>query len=168
MLLPTITRCALNLAAQNVFGLGGDYADGQAVSQPAWPEGMKDLANAPSRIGGMFVNAEDIFFYAGTALEFSAFLDGYSKIRNLRRHRLILHGGAGETGSLVSGNRRACDWKLQGRPDASRSLILAGMASHDAGYVLEVHFWTEGRIALEDVAVPQNLEVVTAKVTALT
>jgi hypothetical protein len=159
MSLPTITHCAFNLAARNVFGLGGDYANGQPVSQPAWPAGMKDLANAPSRIGGMFVNAEDIFFFAGTAPEFSAFLDDYSKIRNLHRHRLVLLRGAGEMGSLVSGSRKVCDWKLQGRPNASNFQLHLGTVTHDAGYMLEVHFWTEGRIALEEVAVPKNVEV---------
>jgi hypothetical protein len=120
MPLPTITNCAVALASRNVFGLGGEYANGQTLNQPAWPAGMKDLVNAKQRIGGMFVDAEDIFFYSGTAPELSAFLDGYAKIQNIERHRLILHRGAG---SLVSGNGRPCDWKLQGRPGAGTRLI---------------------------------------------
>lgn len=163
MLLPTITSCALTLAARNVFGLGGDYSNGQTLDQPGWPAGMNDLVNVKQRIGGMFVSGEDIFFYSGTAREFSAFLDGYSKIQNIERHRLTLHRGAGETGSLTSGSRRPCDWKLQGRPGASHSMFLMGMASHDSGYALEVHFWTEGRIALDEVVIPRSIEVVTTK-----
>ncbi|HEX7578235.1 MAG TPA: hypothetical protein VF430_09385 [Verrucomicrobiae bacterium] len=165
MPLPTITNCALTLAGWNVFGLGGEYANGQTLNQPAWPAGMKDLVNVKQRVGGMFVDAEDIFFYSGTAPELSAFLDGYAKIQNIERHRLILHRGAG---SLVSGNGRPCDWKLQGRPGAPRSKSLMGMVSRDPGYVLEVHFWTEGRIALDEVAIPNNIEVVAAKLNALT
>lgn len=168
MLLPTITRCALNLAARNVFGLGGDYADGQPVSQPAWPAGMQELANADSRIGGMFVSGEDVFFYSGTAAELSAFLEGYAKIQDLERHRLVLHRGDGVTDSMVGGNRRPCDWKLAGRPGAPKLKVLVGMASRDPGYVLEVHFWTESRIALEDVVIPGNVQVVTAKANPLT
>jgi hypothetical protein len=159
MLLPTITRCAVTLAGRNVFGLGGDYANGQPVNQPAWPVGMADLVNTESRIGGMFVSAEDVFFYSGTASEFSAFLDGYSKIQNLERHRVILHRGAGETGSLTSGSRRPCDWKLQGRPGASGSRFLMGMATYEPRYVLEVHFWTGGRIALDEVVIPKSVEM---------
>jgi hypothetical protein len=165
MPLPTITNCALTLAGRNVFGLGGEYANGQTLNQPSWPAGMKDLVNVKQRIGGMFVNVEDIFFYSGTAPELSAFLNGYSKIQGIERHRLILHRGAG---SLVSGSGRPCDWKLQGRPGAPRSKSLMGMASRDPGYVLEVHFWTNGRIALDEVVIPQNIEVVTAKLNAQT
>ena len=160
MPLPTITNCALTLAGRNVFGLGGEYPNGQTLSQPAWPAGMKDLVNAEQRIGGMFVNAEDIFFYSGTAPELSAFLDGYAKIQNIERHRMILHRGAG---SLVSGNGKPCDWKLQGRPGAPRSKPLARMPARDPGYVLEVHFWTEGRITLDEVVIPKNIEVTKAK-----
>ncbi len=167
MLLPTITRCALNLAARNVFGLGGDYANGQPASQPAWPAGMQELANAEARVGGMFVSGEDIFFYSGTAAELNAFLEGYAKLQGIERHRLILHRGAGVTESMIGGNRRPCDWKLLGRPGASRSGILRGIASQEPRYVLEVHFWTEGRIALDEMTVPANTEVVTAKTDAL-
>ena len=156
MLLPTITNCALTLAGRDVSNLGGEYANGQTLNQPAWPAGMKDLVNAKQRIGGMFVNVEDIFFYSGTAPELNAFLDGYAKIQRIERHRLVLHRGAG---SLVSGNGRPCDWKLQGRPGALRSKFLMGMASCDPGYVLEVHFWTEGRIALDEVVIPENVTV---------
>jgi hypothetical protein len=163
MLLPTITRCAVTLAGRNVFGLGGDYPNGQPVHQPAWPAGMADLVNTRSRVGGMFVSGEDIFFYSGTAAELNAFLEGYAKIQDLERHRLILHRGAGETGSLASGSRRPCDWKLQGRPGASRSRYLLSLAAPEPRYVLEVHFWTEGRLALDDVAVPTNTEVITAR-----
>jgi len=156
MPLPTITNCALTLAGRNVFGLGGEYPNGQTLHQPGWPAGMKDLVNAEQRIGGMFVNAEDIFFYSGTAPELSAFLDGYAKIQNIERHRLILHRGAG---SLVGGNGKPCDWTLQGRPGAPRPKSRMGMASRDPAYVLEVHFWTEGRIALDEVGIPQNVEI---------
>ena len=165
MPLPTITNCALTLAGRNVFGLGGEYPNGQTLSQPAWPAGMKDLVNAKQRIGGMFVDAEDIFFYSGTAPELSAFLDGYAKIQNIERHRLILRRGAG---ALVSGNGMPCDWKLQGRPGALRSKSRIGMVLRDPGYVLEVHFWTDGRIARDELVIPENIEVVTAKLSALT
>jgi hypothetical protein len=166
MLLPTITRCAVTLAGRNVFGLGGDYPNSQPVNQPAWPAGMRDLANAQSRIGGMFVSGEDSFFYSGTAAELNVFLEGYAKIQDIERHRLILHRGAGVTDSMIGGNRRPCDWKLQGRPGASSSGLLRGIASQEPRYVLEVHFWTEGRLALDEVVIPKNIEVRNAKTAA--
>jgi hypothetical protein len=168
MLLPTITNCALTLAGRNVFGLGGDYSNGQTVNQPAWPVGMVELVNTKSRVGGMFVSAEDIFFYSGKAPEFSAFLEGYSKIQDIERHRLILHQGAGETDSMIGGNKRPCDWKLQGRPGAPGSKFLMGLGAHKPRFILEVHFWTEGRLALEEVVIPGNIEVVNARLNALT
>ena len=98
-------------------------------------------------------------------MEISAFLDGYAKIQGIERHRLVLHRGAG---SLVSGNGGLATGNLQGRPGASRSKSRMGMASRDPGYVLEVHFWTEGRIALDEVVIPKNVEVAIAKLKALT
>ena len=163
--LPTITVCALTLAGRNVLSLGCEYDNARTHDHPAWPAGMRDLVNAKQRIGGMCVNSEDVFLYAGTARELSAFLDGYSKIRGIERHRLILHRGAGLP---VGGSRRPCDWKLQGRPGAARPKSRMGMASRDPGYVLEVHFWTEGRIAPDDVVIPENIEVATARLPALT
>ena len=163
--LPTITVCALTLAGRNVLSLGCEYDNARTHDQPGWPAGMKDLVNAKQRIAGMCVNTEDVFLYSGTARDLSAFLDGYSKIQDIERHRLILHGGAGLT---VGGSRKPCDWKLQGRPGTSRPNSRLGMASRDPNYVLEVYFWTDGRIVLDDVAIPENIEVATARLNALT
>ena len=163
MLLPTIPGCALTLAARNVFGLGGDYSNGQTVSQPAWPDGMKDLANYKNRVAGLFVNAEDIFFFSGTALEFNAFLADYAKIRGIEKHRLTLHEGPGETGSLAGGNRRPCDWKLHGRPGPRRLGADLKRMSRAPDYDLEVHLWTGGKISRDQVVIPENVEAGNAR-----
>jgi hypothetical protein len=164
MLLPTISVCALTLAGRNVSGIGCEYDNARTHDQPGWPDGMKDLVNAEQRIGGMCVNSEDIFLYSGTARELSAFLVSYSKIQGIERHRLILRSGAGLP---AGGSRKPCDWKLQGRPGAPGPKARMGMSSRDPSYVLEVYFWTDGRIVLDDVVIPKNIEVATARLHAL-
>ena len=106
-------------------------------------------------IGGMFVSDGDHYFYAGTTREFSAFLADYAKIQGIEKHQLILHRGASEAGLLSGGKRWPCDWKLLGRPGAS--------LSWGPDCVLEIHFWTGGRIPLDDVVIPENVEVANAQ-----
>ncbi len=153
MLLPTLADGALLLMAHNPAGPGGDPTNHGPDNESFRPDGLKELAK--NRIGGMFVNDDDIFFYAGTAREFSAFLEDYAKIQGIEKHRLILHRGASEAGLLSGGKRWPCDWKLLGRPGAS--------LSGGPDCVLEIHFWTGGRIPLDDVVVPQNVEVANAQ-----
>lgn len=148
--------CAIMLAAANVFGLGSDWPNGRWASEPGWPAGMTNLVNITNRIGGLWVNGQDSFFFSGTANNFSGFLADYSKIGGIENHRLILHSGPGEAYSLGGGNRRPCDWRLDG--------ALAGWTKSKAtNYVLEVHFWTGGKIALGEVTIPKNVEVVKEK-----
>jgi hypothetical protein len=163
MLLPTLADGALMLMARHPAGPGGDPATGQSVSKSCWPDGLKELVNTKSRIGGMFVNDDDLFFFAGTAREFSAFLADYAKIGGIEKHPLILHRGASEAGLLAGGKRWPCDWKLLGRPGASLSTAGAG-----SDYRLEIHFWTGGRIPLDEVVVPENVEIVNTGINALT
>jgi hypothetical protein len=163
MLLPTLADGALMLMSRNPVCAGDDPSLRQPVHEAFWPEGLKELVNLKSRMGGMFVNDDDLFFYAGTAREFSAFLADFAKIRGIEKHRLILHRGASEAGLLAGGRRRPCDWKLLGRPGASPSGAGAG-----PDCVLEIHFWTGGRIPLDEVVIPENVEVVNTGINALT
>lgn len=163
MLLPTIDRCVLSLAARNMLGLCGDYSNGEAVDEPGWPAGMKYLANSMNRIGGLFVNSEDVFFYSGTVAELNEFLSDYSKVGPIQKHQIILHAGAGETCSVSRKERHSCDWKLAGCQLASPSKQFVRTAA-SLEYNLEVHLWTGGRIALTDVVVPENIETITASV----
>ena len=159
--LPPIAGCAITLAARNVFGLGGDYPNGRAVNDPSWPAGMKDLANSTNRIGGLFVNADDVFFFSGTVTNLNSFLADYATVQPVEKHRLILHEGAGEAYSLGGGNKRPCDWKLDGCPRAWLGSRNDGIpiTAKDTNYVLEVRFWTGGKIAVDKLAIPENVEV---------
>ena len=113
MPLPTITNCALTLAGRNVLGLGGEYANGQTHDQPGWPAGMKDLVNAKQRIGGMFVNTEDIFFYSGTASEFERFSGWLRKNPEHRTTSVDFAPGRGVTGRR---ERKALRLETSGSP----------------------------------------------------
>lgn len=158
-----IVACVIILAAVKVRGMGSDYSTND-VSNPAWPKGMAELANVTNRVGGLWVNAEDVFFFSGKAVDFNAFLDRYSTVQPIKKHRLILQEGVGEAFSLGGGNRRPCDWELDGSPAAWRDLHQeTGSQPRDTNYVLEVRFWTGGTIALQQVVIPKNVEVVKPK-----
>ena len=148
-----IVTCAIALVGWNAFGLGSDWPNSQPARNANWPHGMADLVNVTNRVHGFFVNDGDIFFFSGSATNFSSFLEAYAKIDGIvDRHRLILHEGTGEAKSPWDKNGRACDWKLSGQGNGWKDGIITN-------YVLEVHFWTSGKIALDQVSIPKNIEV---------
>ncbi|HEX5397416.1 MAG TPA: hypothetical protein VFY06_00010 [Verrucomicrobiae bacterium] len=152
-----IIACVITLVGWNAFGLGADHPDGQPVTSSIWPVGMTALVNTTNRIHGFFVNDEDVFFFAGSATNISSFLEDYSKIGGtVDKHRLILHGGVGEAKSPWETNARPCDWELYGQGNGWNNGICTN-------YILEVHFWTGGKIALNQVVIPKNVEVTKAK-----
>ncbi len=164
-LLPAILACAIALSASHAYGLGSDYRNGEVVNNSSWPKGMNDLVNTTNRVGWFWVNAHDIFFFAGTKSNFNAFLEDYSKIQAIEKHRLILHDGAGEAYKLRGANRRPCDWSVDGAPRSWVELDNDGITRtpKDTNYVLEVHFWTGGKIAFDKATVPKNVEITTAQ-----
>src|SRR5438445_10620641 len=109
-----IITLAMIFGSWNIFAMGRDYPNDSQVNIPSWPEGMKNLVNRTNRVGGFMVNAQDIFFFSGTASDFNAFLGDYAKIQPIEKHLLILHDGVGETVSLRREKRGICDWKLDG------------------------------------------------------
>jgi len=148
---------AVAVVGWNVFGLGMDHPNDQPVNNPgSWPEGMQNLVNRTNRVYGFSVNTADDFFFSGTTTNFSSFLEDYSRIGGtVDRHRLILHDGVGEAKSPWSG-RGPCDWELYGQGNGWKNGICTN-------YILEVHFWTGGKIALDRVAIPKTVEVTKAK-----
>ncbi len=107
-----IIGCVIALAGGNVFGLGSDYQNGQPVNNPLWPPGLASLVNQSNRVHGFFVNAQDVFFFSGTATNFSDFLQTYSKLDGVAAHRLVLHEGVGEAKSPWDTSGQSCDWEL--------------------------------------------------------
>lgn len=146
---------AILLAVPHAFGLGSDYPNDEPVGgSDAWPAGMKELVNASNRVHGFFVNAEDQLFFSGDAKALTEFLEAYLKIKPIKKHRVILHDGAGIAKSPWSETGPPCDWMLYGCPEA----WLTGKAE-DTAYILEVHVWTGGRLDFDQVAVPDGIEV---------
>jgi len=118
---------------------------------------MENLVNITNRVHGFFVNDVDVFFFSGAATNFNQFLQQFSKIQGtVERHRLVLHEGASEAKSPWEKVGRPCDWELYGRGNGWK----AGLITN---YVLVVHFWTGGRIALQDVVIPTSMEIEKAK-----
>jgi len=145
--------CAMVLADWNAFGLGSDWPDALRADNPSWPKGMTDLVNLTNRIHGFFVNDGDAFFFAGSVTNFTSFLEDYSKINGVvDKHRLILHQGTGETKSPWDKTGRRCDWELWGQGNGWKNGVVTN-------YILEVHFWTNGKIALDKLNIPKNIEV---------
>ena len=149
-----VLACALVLGGTNVFGLGSDHPNGVPVNSTGyWPAGMIELANLTNRVHGYFVNDADVFFFSGDAATFTKFLQDYSKIGGtVNQHRLILHGGAGQAYSPWGTTNQPCDWELSGLGNGWRNGIITN-------YLLEVHFWTGGKILLDQVVIPKNVEV---------
>lgn len=150
-----IVACAITLTTSNVLGLGSDYRNDEPVGgTSAWPEGLKQLVNTTNRVHGFFVNAEDIIFFSGNATNLTEFIGDYSKIQGVEKHQLILHDGAGEAKSPWRTNGQPCDWKLYACP---KSWLVQDAKAKS--FVLEVHFWTGGKIALDQLTIPKNVEI---------
>lgn len=160
----------LTMGCGHVFGLGADHPNGQPVpASKEWPKDLEKLVNATNRVHGFWVNSEDVFFYSGQAGAFSEFLRNYSLVGGIEKRRLILHSGVGEAKSPWQNIGQSCDWKLyfcprgwhnlatRSKPDAS--VETRQKAAQETGYVVEVHFWTGGHIALDQVSIPKNVEV---------
>jgi hypothetical protein len=168
-ILLAIAACTIVLAASNVFGLGSDYPTNES-SNPSWPKGMAELVNVTNRVHGFWVNSEDIFFFSGSATNLASFLETYSQIQGIEKHLLVLQDGVGEAKSPWEKTGRSCDWELYGCPrgwlnlgkissQGTNSVEAIQQAAKDTNYFLEVHFWTGGKIALDQLVIPQNVEV---------
>jgi hypothetical protein len=155
--------CAFIITAQEVSGAGMDYPNDSPVTGAynRWPNGMVGLVNSPNRVRGFFVNREELFFFSGTATNFSQFLQAYSQVNGIDQHSLILHAGKGEAKAPWDTKGKSCDWKLYGCPKSWHNLAVLKLtnsaALHEPGYVLEVHFWTNGPISLDQVSIPKNI-----------
>lgn len=158
------------LMGENVFGLGSDYRNGESVGgTDGWPAGLKELVNTTNRVHGFFVNAQDYFFFSGNATNLFMFLHDYAKIEGIEKHQLILHDGVGEAKSPWEKTGRPCDWQIFTCPrswlalgkmaEGTNSLAVMQQAAKNTNFVLEVHFWTGGKIDLNQLTLPRNVEL---------
>jgi hypothetical protein len=159
--------CLSLVTTSDAFALGSDYPPGRPVyGSTNWPAGMCTLVNATNRVWGFFVNQEDILFYTGGASDLTIFLRDYSRLLGIEGHRLVLHAGAGEAKSPWEKTGRPCDWKLYLCPKGwhnlhvlsqkgTNSVEVLRQAAKEPGYIVEVHFWTGGRINLDQLEIPK-------------
>jgi hypothetical protein len=145
----------LVIAAAHASAYGKDIPKGTRVGQhpgalPRWPRGLSELVNTTNRVWGYWLNSETVFFFSGGQSELKAFLRDYSQLEGINRGRLVLHDGVGEAKSPWEKSGRPCDWKLYMSEGIDR-------------IVVEVHFWTDGRIALAQLDIPKNVVVERAK-----
>jgi hypothetical protein len=160
------------IAAQKAQALGADHpSDKPLTAQTNWPSGLEHLVNTTNRIHGFFVNSEDFYFYAGSEARFAGFLKDYAQLGGTDPKRLIIHEGVGEAKSPWAKEGRPCDWKLYTCPKGWHSLGRLAMdksstpeqrrkAAQEPGYVLELHVWKGGTIALDRIEIPKNIVVV--------
>ena len=160
------------LGVQDVSGLGSDFFTNKISSMPGYveyPKGFEELVNATNRIAGFGVNSESVFFFAGKAQDFTTFLEAYAKIPVAGEHQLIIHDGVGQAKSPWAKTGRPCDWELYACPkgwldahdlirQGTNSLAAVQTAAKDTNYVMVVHFWTGGRVALDQVQTPPNVQ----------
>jgi hypothetical protein len=170
-LITAIIAGAIAVTGLKAFCLGGDYpADKPVLGEKCcgWPKGVDSLVNISNRTAGFFMNAEDIFFFCGSASDFNRFLGDYSRIQGVEKHCLILHEGVDKAKAPWETNGRPYDWKLFSCPKSwlnlatlsakgTNSTEVMQQAGHDTNWVLEVHFWTGGKIPMDQLIVPSNV-----------
>ena len=135
----------------------GDIGPERLPEWPSWPPGMVGLVNFTNRVHGYLTNAEEFFFFTGNTADFQKFLGKYSTVTGIVSHRLIIHPGRWITRSPWGEEPiKTCDWELYACP--ARWLRATGKIEADrAGYILEVHLWKGGAVALGQLKIPENV-----------
>lgn len=132
-------------AAVAMAGKHGKGDPKHPISASFWPKGVEVVANRTDRFGGYWINASDVFYYAGDAKDFNEFLQQYAKVQVASLTLTIdgsssslLAGGFGQEGGQA-------DWQLS----------VTGWSKSRVGLVLPL-----GRqIALKDLKVPVNVDI---------
>ncbi|MEM9251872.1 MAG: hypothetical protein AAGB29_05940 [Planctomycetota bacterium] len=152
---------ALSLTA-SAMALGSDHPDGDITPQPAWPEGMAEVVNAGDRVHGFWVNATDVFFFAGDTDRLNAFLAGFDAIETIDL-TVTLHPGRLEARSPWDKDEPAkpADWRLVmeswGRPTPETVQALNG--GDPAPWAMQLDVYLGGEIDLDRLVVPERMTV---------
>ena len=133
-----------------VFAMGGEIPPGQVNVQPDWPRELVELLTGQDTANGIWINANDFYYYAGDTDTFNEVLKKYAELRNTPL-KLILHPGRGMTGSLGDEPNIPFEWEvrvMRWHDDPSEVPLL-----------VTLELWLGGQIQLEDVKVPLNIQV---------
>ena len=142
------------VATGPVFGLGGDIPSDKPYTNDKWPEGVNGLVNTPNWVHGLFVNAADYFYFEGDHEMFLNFLRRYSKVK-IEAHKVKIEPGAPLAKSpWADGPGKRCDWMMMVVP---RNWIERDRNAN--GYVVEITVWAEGRLVIDELDLPEGIEV---------
>ena len=174
---------AVGLAARG-YGMGGDHPRGEPVRLDRAPSGLEELINRENRIGGFFVNADDIFFYAGDTAALDAFLKSYAALEEIPGHLLVIHQGKRyaqapwdqDKGIVAWWKAKRCDWTLEtglvswqeagGHRRVFRDLTSITTVpsppqntAERLQYYAEVHVWTASQVDTKALEIPKSVTV---------
>lgn len=175
------------ILAANAYAMGGDHPAGEKIALDRAPEGLNGLINSGDRIGGFFVNAEDVLFYAGDTAAFNAFLKQYAGIKNIAGHLVVIHQGRRRALAPWDENKnlwkrlwtKRCDWsietgliswrELEGTDTVFRDNIpfplpapISNQENAEPLYYAEVHVWTQSSVDITAVEIPPSVAVMKA------
>jgi hypothetical protein len=136
------------------FAMGGSHPPGPVPAQNGWPEGLVDLLNRDERVNGIWVNANDFFYFAGDTEAFNECLEQYAALKNTPL-RLILHPGVGMTGGLGDEPDIPFEWEVKALrwhdEPIERSIVPT---------LVIMELWLGGLVQLDKIKVPLNVEVI--------
>lgn len=135
------------MTVSGAYALGADYVKGQIVFVPNSEE-LSTLANLPNRAHGYFLNWTDVFFYEGDTEAFNRFAADYGKLEKTTL-RVVLHPGA---------KRAQSPWDKAERNIPVEWMLTCG-GSRNGKKDSHIDLWLGGRVKLEEVRIPDNIEV---------
>ena len=132
-----------SLPAALAFGLGKDHT-------------KEVIAKRENCVHGYWVNWEDVFFYAGDTAAFNKFIAEYSKMPAVRL-RVVIHPGTKKARSPWDKADRniPVEWSLY-------VWNTGGLPDPKTPAPTQVDLWLGGRVKLEEVTIPDNIEVVSS------
>jgi hypothetical protein len=173
IVLAVLIACNIGQLCRDSFALSSTFSGN--ASGADWPKGLAELVNTTNRVYGFWVNSESMFFFSGSAADFTVFLQDYAKIEPVVKHELILHDGAPEHKSPFAKDVPAFDWELYACPKGwidvgnmvregkTNSIEELRSVAQNSNYIMKVDFWIGGRVPFEQVRIPQSVEVKRAK-----
>jgi len=132
------------------FAMGGDHPPGPVHAQDGWPAGLLELLNRDERVNGIWVNANDFFYFAGDTEAFNECLEQYAALKNTPL-RLTLHPGVGTTGSLGDERNIPFEWEV--------SVMRWHEDPSEVPTLVTMELWLGGLVQLDKINVPINVEV---------
>jgi hypothetical protein len=154
-----LALCVALLLPSFVLAIGGDHPAGPITGGKSWPYGMEDLVNRKDRIHGYWVNAEDIFFFAGETQALNDFFTKYAKLNDTKLV-IVLHPGTHDARSPWDKGEQAAkaDWRLYIAP---KSWVIDDpeqkIKATDPATISKVDVWLGGKVKLAYLRVPKEV-----------